>query len=152
MNLRNGRSTQGQLVVMNNASVRIINARAKSHAAGLVIVSNARMLLEQFKKLKILLMPLRTLVLLLTFVLMMCLSLISKFCDKLSGYLMYKIFIYYGGGVLITFMNDTQQWTKNKINRTRERMRWFRNLFRLPEIPVIRFRAPIVVEKRMKEL
>jgi hypothetical protein len=152
MNLRNGRNTQGQLVVMNNSSVRIINARAKSHAGSLVKASNAKMLLEQFKKLKILVMPLRTLVLLLTFVLMLCLSLISKFCDKLSSFLMYKIFIYYGGGGLITFMNDTQQWTNNKINGTRERMRWFRNLFRLPEIPVIRFRAPIVVEKRMKEL
>jgi hypothetical protein len=111
-----------------------------------------RILVEKLKKLHVLVMPLRTLILIAVFVLMFALSVISKFCDRLSSFLMYKIFIYYGGMVVINYISATRQWSKNKIDSIHQLGVKIRNIFRLPEIPVIRFRAPITLERKVKEL
>ena len=143
MNLRSGRNKDAQLVVRVEPT-RITNISKRS--------DRARALVEKLSKLKFLVMPLRTIILLALFVFMIGLSIISKCCDKLSGFLMYKIFIYYGGMAVIDYVSVTRQWTKSKVDSINQFGVKVRNVFRLPEIPSVRFRAPIILERKVKEV
>jgi hypothetical protein len=147
MNLRSGRNKGAQIVVREPT-------RISNHEINKPVVRSAkvRQIVEQLKKLKILIMPLRTVILLAVFVIMIGLSIVSKFCDRLSSFLMYKIFIYYGGMIVINYISATRQWTRSKINSIHQFGVDVRNIFRLPEIPVVRFRAPITLERKIKEV
>lgn len=153
MNLRSGRNKGAQMVIL---PARINNLGEPNKSNRVLPLPTARnrfrILVEKLKKLHVLVMPLRTLILIAVFVLMFALSVISKFCDRLSSFLMYKIFIYYGGMVVINYISATRQWSRNKIDSIHQFGVKIRNIFRLPEIPVIRFRAPITLERKVKEL
>lgn len=146
MNLRSGRNKGAQIVVRE--PTRFNDEINKP------VIRNGklRVFVENLSKLKVLIMPLRTIILLAVFVFMIGLSIISKFCDRLSSLLMYKIFIYYGGMALIDYASATRQWTRSKIDNIHQFGVKVRNVFRLPEIPAVRFRAPIVLERKVKEV
>jgi len=147
MYLRSGR---------NKSVLRIPNPNPEDDPSQKQVVekkmTRSRIWLERFKKLQILVMPLRTLVLLAVFVLMIALSVVSKLCDRLSGFLMYQIFIYYGGGVMLCRINSVNEWYKAKTDGIRERVVRTRAIFTLPELPVVKIRAPITIERRVKDV
>jgi hypothetical protein len=156
MNLRSGRNKDAQIVVKEPTRVSNMKMNNMTNVDEInkpfMRSARARVIVEKLKKLKILVMPLRTIILLAVFVFMIGLSIISKLCDRLSSFLMYKIFIYYGGMSVINYISATKQWTRSKIDSIYQFGADVRNIFRLPEIPVVRFRNPITVERKIKEV